>query len=61
MTLILEKATPGHLEITNTFLIEHFFSREPLGLRLGIRPEKDTKEWLSLVTLPLLEQQVVDF
>ena len=43
---------------TNNFLIENFFSREPLGLKLGIQPERDVSEWLSEVTQPLLDQQV---
>ena len=45
-------------EAVNLFLQEHFFSREPLGLRFGIDPIKDTEEWLSKVTKPLLLQKV---
>ena len=51
-------AEENHLEQVNQFLINHFFSREPLGLRLGISPAKDTQEWISQVTLPLLNQKV---
>ena len=51
-------AEENHLDEVNQFLIKHFFSREPLGLRLGISPAKDTQEWISQVTLPLLNQNV---
>ena len=55
---VLPIGTAEHLDAVNQFLIKHFFSREPLGLRLGINPEKDTREWISQVTMPLLEQNV---
>ena len=48
-----------HSTEVDHFLVQHFFSREPLGLRLGIKPVQDTQEWLSQVTKPILSQQVV--
>ena len=55
---VLPIGTAEHLDAVNQFLIKHFFSREPLGLRLGINPEKDTREWISQVTTPLIGQNV---
>lgn len=60
MQITFKKAQVQDLDLVNAFLIQHFFSREPLGLRLGIRPELDTKEWISQVTEPLLKQNVSD-
>ncbi len=54
----LQDADLSHLDQVNDFLTKHFFTREPLGQKLGISPEKDTQEWLSLVTRPLLKQNV---
>ena len=54
----LQDADLSHLDKVNDFLTKHFFTREPLGQKLGISPEKDTQEWLSLVTRPLLKQNV---
>ena len=51
-------ATESHLKVVNQFLQTHFFTREPLGIRFGIEPYKDTNEWLSEVTIPLLSQKV---
>ena len=57
----IEKLKPDDLTKVNDFLLKNFFTREPLGLRLGIQPETDVSDWLSLVTLPLLDQQVLLF
>ena len=59
MSITLGLADIAHSTEVNHFLVQHFFSREPLGLRLGIQPEQDTKYWLSQVTEPLLIQQVM--
>ena len=61
MSSIFETLKSNDLTQVNEFLIKHFFSNEPLGLRLGIRPEFDVSEWLSQVTWPLLDQQVSVF
>ena len=53
------EANIDKLQEINNFLIKHFFTREPLGLKLGIIPEKDTRQWLSEVTRPLLNQRVI--
>ena len=58
MSFVFEKLNSSHLVKVNDFLIKNFFTREPLGLRLGIQPETDVSEWLSEVTQPLLDQQV---
>ena len=58
MSFVFETLKSDDLSQVNEFLIKHFFSREPLGLRLGIQPETDVREWLSQVTQPLLDQQV---
>ena len=58
MSFVFETLKSNDLTEVNDFLIKHFFSREPLGLRLGIKPESDVSEWLSQVTQPLLDQQV---
>ena len=58
MSFVFETLKSEDLIQVNDFLIKHFFSREPLGLRLGIKPESDVSEWLSQVTQPLLDQQV---
>ena len=58
MSFVFETLKSNDLTEVNEFLIKHFFSREPLGLRLGIQPESDVTEWLSQVTQPLLDQQV---
>ena len=58
MSFVFEKLKSSHLAKVNDYLIKNFFSREPLGLRLGIQPEIDVGEWLSEVTQPLLDQQV---
>ena len=50
MSSIFETLKSNDLTQVNEFLIKHFFSYEPLGLRLGIRPEFDVSEWLSQVT-----------
>ena len=55
----IEKLKPDDLTKVNDFLLKNFFTREPLGLRLGIQPETDVSDWLSQVTQPLLEQQVL--
>ena len=55
----IEKLKPDDLIKVNDFLLKNFFTREPLGLRLGIQPEIDVSDWLSQVTQPLLEQQVL--
>jgi hypothetical protein len=47
-----------NLEEVNAFLLENFFTKEPLGLRLGIDPERDVRPWLSRVTEPLIRQNV---
>ena len=60
-TFDLEQLKPNDLTKVNDFLLKNFFTREPLGLRLGIRPEADVSEWLSQVTQPLLDQQVLLF
>ena len=52
------EANEDHLEAVNEFLQGYFFTREPLGLRFGIDPVKDTNDWLSQVTRPLLLQKV---
>ena len=52
------EANEDHLESVNEFLQRYFFTREPLGLRFGIDPVKDTDDWLSQVTRPLLLQKV---
>ncbi len=61
MSFVFETLKSNDLTEVNDFLIKHFFSREPLGLRLGIKPESDVSEWLSQVTQPLLDQQVSFF
>ena len=61
MSFVFETLKSDDLSQVNEFLIKHFFSREPLGLRLGIQPETDVREWLSQVTQPLLDQQVKFF
>ena len=61
MSFVFEILKSEDLTQVNEFLIKHFFSREPLGIRLGIRPETDVSEWLSQVTQPLLDQQVFSF
>ena len=61
MSFVFETLKSDDLIQVNDFLIKHFFSREPLGLRLGIKPESDVSEWLSQVTQPLLDQQVIFF
>ena len=55
----IQKIEPEELTKVNDFLLKNFFTREPLGLRLGIKPETDVSEWLSQVTQPLLDQQVL--
>ena len=57
----IESVPVERLDEVNDFLIEHFFSLEPLGLKLGINPDEDVRPWLSKVTKPLLEQQVNNF
>ena len=52
------EANEDHLESVNEFLQRYFFTREPLGIRFGIDPVKDTDDWLSQVTRPLLLQKV---
>lgn len=56
-TTIITKASIEDLDLVNEFLIANFFSREPLGVRMGIDPERDTRSWISMVTLPLLSQE----
>ena len=46
------------IEEVNELLLQHFFSNEPLGNRLGAVPEKDVKPWLFRVTTPLVDQGV---
>ena len=59
MSLRYEKLQPCHLQEVNTFLVENYFSKESVGLRLGIKPtNKDVNDWLSEVTKPILEQLV---
>ena len=59
MSLRYEKLQPCHLQEVNTFLVENYFTKESVGMRLGIKPtSKDVNEWLSEVTKPILEQMV---
>ena len=44
MSFVFETLKSDNLIQVNAFLIKHFFSREPLGLKLGIQPETDVSE-----------------
>ena len=61
MSFVFETLKSNDLTKVNEFLIKHFFTREPLGLRLGIQPETDLREWLSQVTQPSFDENIVDF
>ena len=56
--VVFAKINTCQVEEINNFLVQNYFAREPMSLKLGIEPEKDVRAWLPEVTLPILEQQV---
>ena len=56
--VVFAKINACELEEINKFLLQNYFGKEPMCLKLGIEPEKDVRGWLPEVTRPILEQQV---
>ena len=58
MALKIVKINSSDINEVNKFMLENYFTREQMCLKIGINPERDVSDWLCEVTQPILEQNV---
>ena len=58
MAVEIVKINSSDINEVNKFMLENYFTREQMCLKLGIDPERDVSDWICEVTQPILEQNV---